>query len=86
MSDVAERYRRHGTDEWRQRGSAVEHHRYSQPIDPKSRRRCSCGCNRRSTHLGMANGIALMDGCELAIARWVKNPFARRTHLESKNG
>lgn len=46
--------------------------RYSEPST--SRRRCRCGCRRRASHLGMANGIALAWGCELYVARWVRNP------------
>lgn len=61
-----------GTDGWGHVASAVEHVRYSQPVRPSSRRRCHCGCKRRATHMGMANGLGLTTGCELAIARWVK--------------
>ena len=40
MSDpLAERYRRGGTHEWQQRGSALEHRRYSEPVDGRSRMR-----------------------------------------------
>jgi hypothetical protein len=56
---------------WGQWGSAMHHRRYIQAIDAKSRRRCPC-CKRRATHLGMANGICLMSGCELSVRRWVK--------------
>jgi hypothetical protein len=61
-----------GTDGWGQMASATEHLRYAQPVRPTSRRRCHCGCGQRATHIGMANGIGLTSGCELAIARWVK--------------
>jgi hypothetical protein len=74
QGDMAERMRRGGTFEWQQRGSAIEHQRYSVPAPSKSRRRCHCGCNRRATHIGMANGLALTHGCELRIARWVRDP------------
>lgn len=63
-----------GTEAWGQWASAADHVRYSQPIPPKSRRRCLCGCKRRATHLGMANGIGLAFGCEFFVARWVKSP------------
>ncbi len=63
---------RGGTAGWGQYGSAAEHARYADPIPPRSRRRCHCGCKRRSTHNGKANGIALMDGCEMAVMRWVR--------------
>jgi hypothetical protein len=68
-----------GTKEWGQRASAMDHVRYSQPTSPKSRRRCLCGCKRRATHLGMANGIALAFGCEFFVARWVKRGLADLT-------
>ena len=42
----------------------------------RSRRRCDCGCGRRATHVGTANGIAMMSGCELQVARWVRDPVA----------
>ena len=73
QADIAERYRRHGTEEWQRRGSAFEHHRYSEPVPSKSRRRCSC-CKRRATHMGRANGVTLITGCEMRVARWVRNP------------
>jgi hypothetical protein len=76
MSDVEERYRRGGTHEWNQRGSMLEHRRYSSPAPPRSRRRCHCGCKRRATHLGMANGLCLTMGCEFHVARWVRDPVA----------
>lgn len=63
---------RGGTQEWGLHGSAIDHVRYAEPVPAKSRRRCHCGCKRRATHNGMANGVALTDGCELAMARWVR--------------
>lgn len=75
QDELAERYRRQGTDEWKQRGSALDHHRYAEPIHRFSRVRCYC-CKRRATHVGMANGIALASGCEMFVARWVRNPRA----------
>lgn len=63
---------RGGTTNWGRHGSALEHVRYAEPIAPRSRRRCHCGCRRRATHVGKANGVALTEGCELAMARWVK--------------
>ena len=61
-----------GTAGWGQVANSRTDVRYSQPVKPTSRRRCTCGCERRATHLGMANGIGMTSGCELAIARWVK--------------
>ena len=66
-----------GTAGWGQVASAADHVRYSQPVRPTSRRRCSCGCDTRATLLGMANGMALASGCALAIARWVKTGHTR---------
>ena len=63
---------RGGTDGWGQVGSAADHVRYALPVLGRSRRRCSCGCGRRATHRGMANGVCLTTACELAIRRWVK--------------
>ncbi|GGD30610.1 hypothetical protein GCM10011335_37070 [Aureimonas glaciei] len=59
-----------GTDGWGSYASAAEHVPYSRPV--VSRRRCLCGCKSRETHAGMANGIALTNGCELYVARWVR--------------
>jgi hypothetical protein len=55
--------------------SATEHLRAAVPIPPHSRRRCSCGCGRRATHAGVANGFAMMSGCELEVRRWVRDPM-----------
>ncbi len=63
---------RGGTVAWGSIGSVAEHVRYAEPVDPKSRRRCGCGCGRRATHMGMANGVGLVMACELAARRWVK--------------
>jgi hypothetical protein len=67
-----------GTEAWGQWSSAESHVRYSQSAPPKSRRRCLCGCKRGATHLGMANGVALMSGCELVVARWVRGSSTTR--------
>ena len=64
-----------GMDGWGQLASAETHVRYKDPIPSRSRQRCYCGCGRRATHLGKANGIALMHGCELSVTRWVKLGF-----------
>jgi len=71
---------RGGTAGWGQVSSAAEHVRYVQPVRPASRRRCHC-CKRRATHLGMANGIGLMSGCELSVQRWVKTGAPRALRL-----
>lgn len=64
-----------GTEAWGQAAS-IRDARYSQPVRPASRRRCHCGCKKRATHLGMAKGISLITGCELSVARWVRDPVA----------
>ncbi len=76
-----------GTREWGERASAFDHVRYSQPIvGRKGRRICPC-CKRRSTHLGMANGIALSYGCEWRMTRWVKDPrFVLRQRAKQTQG
>lgn len=63
-----------GTDGWGEWGSATEHSRYAEPIS--SRRRCHCGCKSRVTHNGMTNGVTLMNGCELHVRRWVRDPLS----------
>ena len=63
---------RGGTTAWGQYGSSIDHVRYAELAPSKSRRRCHCGCKRRATHSGMANGVALTMGCELLMARWVR--------------
>ncbi len=67
---------RGGTVGWGEHGSALDHTRYAEPTRPRDRRRCSCGCKRRATHVGKANGVALMDGCELFVTRWVRDGVA----------
>lgn len=77
---------RGGTDGWGQRGSASDHVRYSLPIDKSDRRRrkCNCGCGKRSTHRGLANGVCLTEGCQMHIARWVRDPRAALQAARSK--
>jgi hypothetical protein len=53
--------------------SIDEHPRYMERVDPRSRRHCHCGCGRRATHNGMANGVCLATGCELYIRRWLRD-------------
>ena len=63
---------RGGAGGWGPVGSARGHVRYAELVLPRSRRRCSCGCKQRATHVGMANGCALVTACEMAIRRWIK--------------
>lgn len=61
-----------GTAGWGQVGSKDEHVRYAEPIVPKSRKKCWCGCEGKKTHKGMANGVCLTTACHMGILRWVK--------------
>lgn len=54
--------------------NALTHFRTKALAPSKSRRRCHCGCNRRASHMGQANGVTMMMGCELSVARWVRSP------------
>lgn len=66
---------RGGTVEWGRWGSALEHVRYVEPIGKtRNWRKCHCGCGKRATHRGAANGVTLTVGCELSMRRWVKDP------------
>lgn len=58
-------------------GSATEHQRTMRFIEDGRRRRRQCGggCDARATHLGLANGVALMSGCEWHVRMWVKSPL-----------
>lgn len=57
--------------------NAYVHRRVKEPT--KVRRKCPCGCGRRTTHIGKANGIGMILGCELHVARWVQfGPAMRR--------
>jgi hypothetical protein len=42
----------------------------------RGRRNCHCGCGKRSTHRGTANGICVMIGCEWAVRIWVRDGTA----------
>lgn len=59
-----------GTEEWGRWGSSNHHVLYIERVNPRSRRRCHCGCKTRATHRGMANGVCLTMGCEWAMMRW----------------
>lgn len=66
-----------GTDAWGRMGSAKENVRYAEPITPKSRKKCWCGCEGKRTHKGMANGVCLTTACHMGILRWVKTGSVR---------
>lgn len=70
---------RGGTVGWGAIGDSRKHVRYAEPVEAKSRRRCHCGCNRRATHIGMANGVGLVTVCELAVRRWIKTGHTKST-------
>lgn len=71
---------RGGTEGWGQMGSSTTNVRYSAIAPSRSRRRCHCGCEARATHRGMANGLCLVSGCQLAIMRWVKTGSTKAHH------
>ena len=50
--------------------------------DSRSRTRCNC-CGVRSTHVGLGDGLALMDGCEMRVRRWVRDGYMIRTREEA---
>lgn len=47
-------------------------HRTKRPIGKKTRRRCLC--HGRITHTGLADDVAMMDGCEWCVRKWVADP------------
>lgn len=55
-------------------GDALNGDRGKRQAPSTSRRRCPCGCGKRATHVGTADGLAMMMGCELHVARWVRDP------------
>lgn len=63
-----------GTMAWGKMGSASENVRYAEmlPNRPGRPRMCLCGCEQKKTHVGMANGVALMSGCHMRVLRWVR--------------
>jgi hypothetical protein len=58
-------------------GGGGAQHRYMRRIVGRGgRRSCYCGCLRRCSHLGMADGVCLMSGCEWSVRQWVRDPEA----------
>lgn len=57
---------------WGQHAS-TQQRRYAAEASDR-RRKCHCGCGGRATHVGMANGLALMSGCHWHVRLWVKDP------------
>jgi hypothetical protein len=37
------------------------------------RRKCRCSCGRWATHVGTANGVTVMHGCEQSVRRWIRD-------------
>ena len=64
---------RGGTEKWGQHANARTDVRYMEPVRPTSRKRCQCGCKKRATHYGKANGMVLAKGCEMKIRRWMRD-------------
>ena len=64
---------RGGTHGWGMVASSSINIRYSEFQNSRGRKKCSCGCGSRATHRGMANGVCLMVGCEIYVARWVRD-------------
>lgn len=68
-----------GTAGWGEVASASKNVRYMVALPKiKARRQCSCGCEGKATHVGAANGLGLIRGCELSMARWVKTGHHKR--------
>lgn len=78
---------RGGTSGWGQVGSSTDHVRYSEPLPKRRGRRknCHCGCGKRVTHAGMANGLCLGQGCEMSMARWVRTGSVCPNATEQKS-
>jgi len=51
----------------------AQHKRSMKTTLPWSLVRCRCGCKRRATHIGLADGFGMMSGCELTVRRWVRD-------------
>jgi len=76
---------RGGTEGWGEMGSSTMNVRYIDLAPSMARRRCHCGCDGRATHRGLANGVCLVSGCQMAILRWVKtgSTTVRTVHAPS---
>ena len=64
-----------GIETWGEWGSASDHARYARKIEGRGHRMCRCGCRKMVTYTGCCNGVALMSGCELTVARWVRDGY-----------
>jgi hypothetical protein len=54
--------------------NALDGRRTMAPVPSSSRRRCSCGCGKRASHMMLADGCCMGIGCELLVRRWIRNP------------
>jgi hypothetical protein len=72
---------RGGVVGWGQVGSARVHLLYIERA-PNRRRKCQCGCGGRATHLAFANGVALSQGCEMHVRRFVRAANAAKELAE----
>lgn len=45
-------------------------------VGRRGRRKCGCGCGKRCTHTGRANGVAMTSGCEFSVRVWVRDGTA----------
>lgn len=67
---------------WGKSGSAVAGPRYAKRRKGLRQRCGFCRGANRITYIGYANGVALCGGCELCIARWVKDGYDAFKHLD----
>lgn len=65
-------FRQGHAESWGTFADIHKHARYLEPRDPSFRKRCRCGCGRVAKWRGMANGLCMAFGCELAMRRWLK--------------
>lgn len=72
---------------WGTHGS-VEMQRYSKRITGRGGRGrcCAKGCDKRASHLGMANGLALCSCCEWHVNVWVKDGYEAILTHQPKSG
>ena len=64
--------------------------RTMQPVPPGTHRLCYCGCGKRASHIGMADGAGMTVGCEWSVRLWVRDGTAsilrRLHHTRASNG
>lgn len=58
---------------------SIAHHELTVQPALNRRRRCQfCPTRRAATHVGCANGVAMMQGCEWHAHQWLRDTLARR--------